>query len=515
MRIIKYLALALTLSLSVSSCRDALEIVQDGELTEDVVFSNPKNMEKYLNGAVYGSLDNTAQIKFTSVFTDELRIGPSSVGGDFDLFRYIITPNNGYASSIWAGRYTTIKRVNTLLEGATKISPTTPEETISYNNTLAEARAIRAYAYLDLISYFSPNPKDNNAIGVMLTTSPAKVGDVLPRVNNGEIWAVVESDLNYAYDNINTTYQNADGVLHKAPFFISKATVNAIRARMYLYRGNYLLAQQYAEAAITDSGLSLSQALPIPNGAVGSAAWNTQFYAVAGGPSPYRKMWADAVANTDESIFKLSRPAVGSGGIAGIYTTNSTQMSGAPQWTTGLNLFGALTSTPNDIRRYAFIDPSSENNFYVIDKYPGKGNTPLKNDIKIFRISEMYLILAECAAQTNLALAATYIKQIRDARVYAGSADLPVYGSKTEALRDILKERRVELAFEGHRYLDLKRIGQEAGVSIDRNSDDDWIAPSTPLTLSITDYRFTLPIPASEINGNPAIKDQQNPGYTF
>ena len=88
---------------------------------------------------------------------------------------------------------------------------------------------------------------------------------------------------------------------------------------------------------------------------------------------------------------------------------------------------------------------------------------------------------------------------------------MPNYTTKAIAYQDILKERRVELAFEGHRLIDLKRLGSIAGVSIDRNAGDDVI--STPLTLSITDYRWTLPIPVSELNGNPQLAGQQNPGY--
>lgn len=506
---IKYIAFAAAMLLSSVSCSDAFDIVQDGEISETVVFNSATNLEKYLNGAVYGSLDNTTQIKFTSVFTDELRIGPSSVGGDLDLYRFVLTPNSGYAGSIWSGRYTTIKRVNTLLQGATNFTPASGD-VAKYNNTLAEARAIRALAYIDLLAYFSTNMKDNAALGVMLTTTPAEVGDVLPRVANGDIWNVVEQDLDFAYNNINATYQTSASRANN--FFITKAAISAIKARMYAYRGMYPQAQTNANNAITESGLALTIATPIPTGTPGAAAWNTAFYALAGGTSPYRRMWVDA-AGTDENIFKLSRPAVGSGGIAGQWTTNTTNLAGAPQWTIGLNLYAGLINTPNDIRRYAFIDPTSTGIDYVIDKYPGKGNTPLKNDIKMFRISEMKLILAECAAQTSLTTAANYVKEVRTARVYSGTVATPVYTDKAAALRDILLERRVELALEGHRYIDLKRLGVEAGVGLSRNANDDKFSSATPLTLSPTDYRFTLPIPTVEINGNPGIASQQNPGY--
>src|SRR5690606_23049438 len=138
---------------------------------------------------------------------------------------------------------------------------------------------------------------------------------------------------------------------------------------------------------------------------------------------------------------------------------------------------------------------------------------PLKNDVKVFRVTEMYLILAEAAvAENQLGTAAGYIQQIRSARKYtAGPAPLPVYTSQAEGYRDVLKERRVELSFEGHRYVDLRRLGAVAGVSIDRHPQDDYFNSNTPLTLPITDYRWTFPIPQIEIAGNPGIV--QNPGY--
>src|SRR5690606_7845943 len=129
----------------------------------------------------------------------------------------------------------------------------------------------------------------------------------------------------------------------------------------------------------------------------------------------------------------------------------------------GKNLYN-LMNTGSDIRRWAFVDNTSNApgvEVKVIDKYPGKGNTPLKNDVKVFRVTEMYLILAEAAvAENQLGTAAGYIQQIRSARKYtAGPAPLPVYTSQAEGYRDVLKERRVELSFEGHRYVDLRRLG--------------------------------------------------------
>ncbi|MFW5726866.1 MAG: RagB/SusD family nutrient uptake outer membrane protein, partial [bacterium] len=87
----------------------------------------------------------------------------------------------------------------------------------------------------------------------------------------------------------------------------------------------------------------------------------------------------------------------------------------------------------------------------------------------------------------------------------------PVFASQQAAYAGVLEERRVELAFEGHRWLDLKRLGADANAQIDRDPLDCAITGAC--TLPIDDHRFTLPIPLVEINANSVIAEQQNPGY--
>ncbi|RZN83266.1 MAG: RagB/SusD family nutrient uptake outer membrane protein, partial [Winogradskyella sp.] len=152
------------------------------------------------------------------------------------------------------------------------------------------------------------------------------------------------------------------------------------------------------------------------------------------------------------------------------------------------------------------------NDILVIQKYPGLQGRPLMNDLKVFRSSEMLLIAAEARAyQSNFTGAATLIKQLRDAR-FGAAQPLPSYSSVADAVGAVLDERKVELAYEGHRYKDLKRSGTAGNRGVAR----DLIAcniQSGACALSASDFRFTLPIPIVEINANPGIGAQQNPGY--
>jgi hypothetical protein len=147
----------------------------------------------------------------------------------------------------------------------------------------------------------------------------------------------------------------------------------------------------------------------------------------------------------------------------------------------------------------------------AIRKYPGTlATTNLVNDIKISRLAEMYFIRAEALiAAGDLPGAAAAIKKVRDARTNRVQP-LPVYATATDAWKDVLNERRIEFAYEGYRFIDLKRIGALAGVSITR---DPLECSVNGCTLPLTDYRFALPIPTVESNPNPNILTQQNPGY--
>lgn len=542
-RIINTVLIVATLSsagFALNSCQDALDITQAGQLQADEVYTSVSNLNEVLNGSVYAQLDPIDDIYFTAVFTDEVKPGSSSGGQEYDLHRFFLDPSTqavggGTISTtstngIWLNYYLVINRVNRLLEGAKNITPKSTAEQTQYNSILAQARAIRAFAYVQLESYFSTDMKDPNALGVILVKDVPATDAKLPRAKNQDVYDFINADLDYArgilpYTTLPTTTNAA------ARYTVSKGFVNALSARFNLYRGNTVLAKQYAQDVISNSGLALTIANPIVTTAapvidVSNATnpWATAFYTALPSFNPYRNIWNDS--SRGEVIFSLNRLPLGAGGSIGArWNTNQSTATGSPMWFLGRNLFNlvyspASTTDKGDIRRYTYIDPTSVINpnyqsagsttdRLVIDKYPGKTSTATRNDIKVFRLSEMYFILAEAeTAAGNLTVAHDLIQQVRVARNYLGTATTPTYSSAQFAYADILKERRIELGLEGHRYIDLKRLATIAGVTMDRNAKDDII----PVTnLPNNSYKYTLPIPIQETSANPNCA--QNPGY--
>jgi len=167
------------------------------------------------------------------------------------------------------------------------------------------------------------------------------------------------------------------------------------------------------------------------------------------------------------------------------------------------------TSTPNPAYDG---DPNYLNSdVLIVNKYPGSNSQPLMNDLPVFRSAEMLLIRAEAAADaSDFIAAAGFIDQLRDAR-FGSDQPTPFFSNQTEAFGAIMDERRIELLFEGHRWVDIKRLGARGARSIDRDAYEcSFLAGCT---LATTDFRFTMPIPRAELSSNTVIREQQNTGY--
>ena len=487
--IIKSLVLSALLGSAsfLTSCNDALEIIQDGEVHQQDIFTSVTHLEKFLIGDVYSAAEPSNEIYLTAVFTDELKPGYRSGGQEYGLHRHYLSDNESYTTNVWVQHYKLINRVNRLLEGATKIVPANESEQLKYNTIIAEARSLRAWAYVQLSSYFSTDMKDKNALGVMLVKDVPTLYDQFPRATNGEVYELINQDLAFA----ETVLKSGDN-----QYKVDINFVNALQARFNLYIGEYGKAKEYANKVISQSGLGLSS------------------------KESYASIWDDTLRG--EIVFAFQRIGSGpSGNIGSYFNTNSSQYTGSPKWVWGRNLFNLLNETPGDIRRTVYVDPTSlidpnyltsespfNSDVLIINKYPGKLTYATKNDLKIFRLSEMYFIAAEVEARDgNLSEAADLVNAIRTARI-SSDATLPAFTSSQDALAAILKERRIELALEGHRLIDLKRLAVEAGVAMDRNVTDDIVEVHN---LENGSYKYTLPVPLSELSANPNII--QNPGY--
>lgn len=154
---------------------------------------------------------------------------------------------------------------------------------------------------------------------------------------------------------------------------------------------------------------------------------------------------------------------------------------------------------------YASVDWS---NHYPAASYPHMHKYPSAfNSIIKLRLADLLLLKAEAYVdQGDLSGAAALVNLVR-ARVNLAPLPASVTGSVDAMADAVLHERRLELAFEGHRWFDLVRTGKVFDVMNSLNDRDVGRLPMDP----VSEFNVLLPLPQSQIDINPNLV--QNPGY--
>jgi starch-binding outer membrane protein, SusD/RagB family len=486
------------------SCNDTLDIEQAGQVTPEQTYTSVANIEKNLYG-LYALLSVRDQVEFNSNWTDEAAIGRNNAGQALanGTYSYSMLSNSPHATAIYQTNYVAINNANRFIiatENFISKNPALSSNDLSkLNHMIAEAKGLRAFSYHELITYFVSNYNDDNALGVILFDNiPTISTPKQPRASVAEVYNFIETDLDFVLNNINPAINSSRG--YNTSYFISKNFVYALRARMYLYRGD-----NYLNQAIEQADLALQQ---VPDASY----------------QDYTKIFNDTSSNG--VILKFGRrsndylPKMGT-----IWMDNSATLNGALYLEVGRSLFNLVEAA--DIRDKVITNPLSrlvasnysnstnylETDVLPIGKYVQASGVTLGGDQKIFRSAEMTLIKAEAKIRLGLhTQAQNDINTLRNLRFNDNLHEVTLTADMATNLKILLTERRLELAFEGFRWVDIKRLGVLAGnVTFDRDPMDCQYNNSCNSTPSPTDYRFTLPIPQSQININSLLV--QNPGY--
>lgn len=467
----KYFLIPILSSLLLTvSCSDQLERFPVDSLVEATAFQTVGDLEAGLRGAISGlNLDN--MVAFNAIFADNCQLGVDNGGQQLNLLNQILNADTGDQGT-WADRYNVINRINRVLAAAENITPGVGEGA-DYNNVVGQLRALRGYLHSELLLLYGLDFQNAGALGVVVQDFVATDG-FSERNTTGEVLASIDADFTAATSLITSTDKS----------FPTDDMITFQRARNALYSGDYGSAVTYANDIIGKYPLAAA----------------ADYTAMFGGD-----------ANDDEVVWRYDNVQGANNSVAGNFIFTGT---GGNFIELGNGLFDAL-SADGGVRFTVNVgaDGTNGSDFsagqYGIFKYPPNGDTNYINDYKLMRVSEMYLIRAEARAmQSQFGPAAADVAAIRAIR---GSVTVTpaAYGSIVEAITDIKAERRLELAFEGHRYVDIKRYRNILNVGIDRDPRD--CPGGIPCTVQITSEKFIFPVPIAEINANPDIT--QAPGY--
>ena len=377
-----------------------------------------------------------------------------------------ISPGDGAGEGIWNKLYNIIANANFILGYEGKI-PEVNDGTAPAKDLFAHARAVRAYCYTVLMQYFAPNYGEGDpSLGVPYTTV-FDINQQLPRATVNEVYAGILNDLEYAKQNLDAAFSS-----NKNKF--NPEAVNLLTARVYLYMKNYPQAVNYANKVL-DGPTPL---LPRNKVAV------------------YFLKDDDAV----ETLFQLYQSSTVNLGsndaLSGTWSSSGTYKQ---NWMRR-NFWETFPNT--DARKISWYTNSSYVN--------GLGDSPLPIDVRkyilpardvvLFRKTEAEFILFEALFHINPALAA---EKMQDwVKTYRDPAYVVPVTSGQSLLDEILRQKGFEMFLEGHRFTDLKR--NHKGVDKSGQNGNTFVAEPN-------NYKFIWPIPISEIQTNPKVK--QNPGY--
>jgi hypothetical protein len=484
-RILNIASLGLS-ALMILSCEDFLDkkpvsqgIGVANTAADSLVYKTAGDAEAALNG-VYGDFKNE-YFMLDMFLNGDAQSDDAYAGADnpdiFQLDDYEILATNANVSRDWAYLYSIIGKANRVISNVELV----PDPALSAGRKQeikGEASFIRAYAHFELVRLYGDVPLVTKEVR---SISAANLEQIYPllfpdRVSSDLVYDQIIADLEFALGSVRTTAPDKG--------YATVGAVNALLAKVYATREphDWNKVKEYCDAVIA-LGYTL---LP-----------------------EYDQLWDNAHENSAESIFEINCYSWDTGGNWGVF------MFYGDDWKKfnipSNNLIQAFDAEGDVIRKNSSIDfldvtgkwtdahwPAAEYPFlYKYRDFSGAQN------FIIYRLADILLLKAEALNELgDFSGAAELVDQVR-ARV-----DLdPTTASNQAAMRlAIEKERRLELAFEGHRWFDLKRTGRAIDVM---NAVTDGAGNS--LGYQLNEQKLVWPIPQAERDRN--LKLTQNPGY--
>ncbi|MCQ6960686.1 RagB/SusD family nutrient uptake outer membrane protein [Mucilaginibacter aquariorum] len=445
------------------------------------------------NGLVDGNNMYLRQFYHLSDFaSDDIVCGQATTDPLFYSFNLGHSPAQGNTRYYWYVSYKIITGVNTVISAVEKSGKTDA----ATNQLLGECYFLRAFCHFNLVRLFAkPYSVDPNASGIILRTNltdPAKKA---------------RSTVKEVYDSVIADSEKAAGLMTwRGPQYASQAAAWSLLARVNLYKEDNAKAIEWSTKVIGSGKFTL--------------ATNETFPA----------LFANATT-ASETIFCVAFTAVDDYGKFGsiasmIYSDGN---SGWGEEFASSSLRAAMAPHPEDVR-WLYIIPLKDGNgvvqkkngieVYYISKFSFQGGLPNLSSPIMFRIAELYLIRAEAEAKMgNTGAALDDVDMIRKNRNLEGSLYNKVVPAGKSALDVVLEEKRIEMAFEGHRTYDVfrnKRTLNKAywGYHLAGVKETDIDLSKTPagypnITVPYTNPRTIYYLPIDEILSNPLAT--QNP----
>ena len=409
-----------------------------------------------------------------------------------------------FTDALWSTCYNGINQANLILEAVPSVNAPgiTAADKTSWT---AQMQFLRALYYFDMIKVYAYIPgavvaaQDKGGVPVItkgISSSTDALALLPSRGQIADVYAQIISDLLAAESAL--TFPGL-GVS-----FANKAAAQALLSRVYLYMKDYTNAKKWADACITLAGSRLTNA----------GSYVAQWRAATHNESLFQLVFATNGENIgvneslQTSFSTLTAPGntTVTGGFGDLVPTLSLMnelgitLNGG-NTTTNFSLSVSGLTRGADVRAQLYEPGTTGRGASKVEctKYIGKNGFINLDNIPVVRIAEVYLNRAE-AMSTPGSPVFNETAALADLNTIATNRGLTAFTLTGSALyEEVLRQRRLELAFEGHRFFDLKRLGRDLVKAPHYN------------TVAFTDIRILAPLPQREIDGNKNLV--QNAGY--
>lgn len=481
---LKYNLIAIALlGFSFSSCSDFLEQNPQTDLSENDFYKTADDILSAVNGA-YSSLQEGDiygnWYVFGEIPSDNTRnqlSGSVTTQNEFDQF-YIDTQNSMIAN-FWKAAYKVINRTNTILGRIDGIEINTELA----NRYKLECKFIRALMYFNLVRVYGDVPL------VLKEISISESYDIL-REPKENVYNQIIADLKEAQD-LPVSYSTAED---------GRATQGAAKA---LLANVYMTLHKYAEAETILAEIINSGQYSLLENTPGSLNIDG-----------YKNVFSPVNHNSKEGIFEIQFLKGGYGEGSNYANNFAPENSGTNVVAVGgtdgnnipeMDIYNAYEE--GDLRRdfsmsLGYYD-NRKNNEWVESRYVCKfmdvpyQNNDASNNYPVIRYADVILMYAEALNQNGkTAEACKYLNMTRRRGFgYQTTETSPVDLQTTDKAQFALmveQERRVELAFENHRWFDLIRTGRAVEVMRSKG-------------FSLNETNLICPIPQKQIDVNPKL----------
>ncbi len=425
----------------------------------------------------------------------------SNNGEPFQFTAFNLVPSNSYLFSHWTALFTPISRANLILSLINKITFANDATKTQY---IAELKFIRAYMYFNLVKEFGDVPLVTDRL-----TSAEQAIALTVRVKRENIYAQIVADLkDVVASNLpvvqpatgkgRASLQAANGLLGQV-YLTMATTLDASKTTDNLNNAKtYLLACYNQKTFANLSDIPFPDVFDVTKKSINPEIIFQIVYKQ--GDASY----SSALAKNNQAKGETINSQFVSQGAGGLFTKDL------------LNEFET-----GDIRTTFSVKYAAATSSYFITKFRDASATAGTlgyggNDWILLRYADIILNLAEAYMYLNdNTTAIQYLDMVRlraGRPSYASMMTDPIYLSRYPTLKlAILHERRIELAFEHHRWHDLTRFFNPTELAAFFNAKSQANYDNSPLT-NCTTKDFYFPIPLSEVKLNPEGMPQ-NPGY--